>query len=60
MVTLGMLAICVLLAEGLSRAGVISLLTAFHFFRVISTVLTTGWVATTVLRMGWVRQHAQT
>ncbi len=79
-VTLGMLAICVLLAWGLSRAGVISLLTAFlavapggtaemaiiaktfgigapivtafHFFRVISTVLTIGWVGRIVVQTG--------
>lgn len=28
--------------------------TAFHIFRVISTVLTIGWVARTVVRCGWV------
>jgi len=83
-VTLSMLAICVLLAWSLSRTGVISLLTAFlavapggtaemaiiaktfgigapivtafHFFRVISTVLLIGWVAKTLVRTGWVRE----
>ncbi len=81
-VTLGMLAICVLLAWGLSRTGVISMLTAFlavapggtaemaiiaktfgigapivtafHFLRVISTILTIGWVGRIVVRTGWV------
>ncbi|MDB5743955.1 MAG: hypothetical protein JWR68_2270 [Polaromonas sp.] len=83
-VTVSMLAICVLLAWGLSKTGVISLLTAFlavapggtaemaiiakafgigapivtafHFFRVISTVLLIGWVARTLVRTGWVRE----
>lgn len=84
MVTLSMLAICVLLAWSLSETGMISLLTAFlavapggtaemaiiaktfgigapivtafHFFRVISTVLLIGWVARTLVRTGWVRE----
>jgi membrane AbrB-like protein len=83
-VTLSMLAICVLLAWSLSKTGAISLLTAFlavapggtaemaiiaktfgigapivtafHFFRVISTVLLIGWVAKTLVRTGWVRE----
>ncbi len=83
-VTLSMLAICVLLAWSLSKTGSISLLTAFlavapggtaemaiiaktfgigapivtafHFFRVIATVLSINWVARTLLRSGWVRR----
>ena len=81
-VTLSMLAICVLLAWGLSKTGVITLLTAFlavapggtaemaiiaktfgigapivtafHFFRVISTVLSIRWVFKFLVRTGWV------
>lgn len=81
-VTLGMLAICVLLAWCLGRTGMISMLTAFlavapggtaemtiiaksfgigapivtafHFFRVISTILTIRWVAKIAVRTGWV------
>ena len=87
LVTLGMLAICVLLAWSLSKTGSISLLTAFlavapggtaemaiiaktfgigapivtafHFFRVIATILSIGWVSKVLLRSGWVRQSAQ-
>lgn len=83
LVTLSMLAICVLLAWSLSKTGSISLLTAFlavapggtaemaiiaktfgigapivtafHFFRVISTIVSIGWVSRTLLRTGWVR-----
>jgi len=83
-VTLSMLAVCVLLAWSLSKTGVISLLTAFlavapggtaemaiiaksfgigapivtafHFFRVISTILLIRWVATTLVRTGWVHE----
>ena len=84
LVTLSMLAICILLAWSLSKTGSISLLTAFlavapggtaemaiiaktfgigapivtafHFFRVISTVLSINWVSRMLLRTGWVRQ----
>lgn len=83
LVTVSMLAICVLLAWSLSKTGSISMLTAFlafapggtaemaiiaktfgigapivtafHFFRVIATVLSIGWVSRTLLRSGWVR-----
>jgi len=34
--------------------------TAFHFFRVIATVLSIGWVARTLLRSGWVKQNGLT
>jgi membrane AbrB-like protein len=82
LVTLSMLTICVLLAWGLSKTGVISLLTAFlavapggtaemaiiaktfgigapivtafHFFRVISTVLMIRPVLRFLVRTGWV------
>ena len=84
LVTLSMLAICVLLAWSLSKTGSISLLTAFlavapggtaemaiiaktfgigapivtafHFFRVIATILSIGWVSKTLLRTGWVKR----
>ena len=84
LVTLSMLAICVLLAWSLSKTGSISLLTAFlavapggtaemaiiaktfgigapivtafHFFRVIATILSIGWVSRTLLRTGWVNR----
>ena len=82
-VTVSMLALCVLLAWGVSRTGTVTLLTAFlavapggtaemaiiaktfgigapivtafHFFRVITTVLSIGWVGRTLLRTGWVK-----
>ena len=84
LVTLSMLAICVLLAWSLSKTGSISLLTAFlavapggtaemaiiaktfgigapvvtafHFFRVIATILSIGWVSKTLLQTGWVKR----
>lgn len=84
LVTLSMLAICVLLAWSLSKTGSISLLTAFlavapggtaemaiiaktfgigapivtafHFFRVIATILSIHWVSRTLLRTGWVNR----
>jgi uncharacterized protein len=31
------------------------IVTAFHFFRVITTVLSIGWVGRTLLRTGWVK-----
>ncbi len=85
-VTVGMLALCLLLAWSVSRTGAFTLLTAFlavapggtaemaiiaknfgigapivtafHFFRVISTVLLIGWVGKTLLRTGWVTKEA--
>ena len=84
LVTLSMLAICVLLASSLSKTGSISLLTAFlavapggtaemaiiaktfgigapivtafHFFRVIATILSISWVSKTLLLTGWVNR----
>ena len=86
LVTLSMLSICVVLAWSLSKAGSISLLTAFlavapggtaemaivaktfglgapivtafHFFRVVATVVSIGWVSRTLLRTGWVKPQA--
>ena len=35
------------------------IVTAFHFFRVISTVVAINWVSRLLLRSGWMRQSAQ-
>ncbi|MDB5762468.1 MAG: hypothetical protein JWQ21_1463 [Herminiimonas sp.] len=84
-VTLSMLAICLLLAWGLSETIGIPLLTsflsvapggmaemaiiaktfgigapvvtAFHFFRIISTIFLIKWVARTAVRTGWVQER---
>ena len=86
LVTVGMLAICISVAWGLSQTGAVSLLTgflaiapggtaemaiiaktfgigapivtAFHFFRVIATVLSISWVSKLLLGSGWVKKVA--